>query len=88
MNEVRISTLKNSLMITVFLLFMIVIIDYINVQTRNIWSEKLISSPFLQLILAAFLGITPGCFGAFTVVSLYTHRTMNLGVLVTVMIAI
>jgi len=87
MNEVVISTLKNSMMITVFVLFMMVIIEYVNVQTRNIWSEKLIKSPFLQLILAAFLGITPGCLGAFTVVSLYTHRMMNMGALITVMIA-
>ncbi|NLV19980.1 MAG: arsenic efflux protein [Bacteroidetes bacterium] len=86
-NELIIFTLKNSLMITVFVLFMMVIIEYINVQTRNIWSEKLINSPFLQLILAALLGITPGCLGAFTVVSLYTHRMLNLGALVTVMIA-
>jgi hypothetical protein len=74
-------------MITVFVLFMMVIIEYVNVQTRNIWSEKLSKSTFLQLILAAFLGVTPGCLGAFTVVSLYTHRMMNLGSLVTVMIA-
>ncbi|MBN2631954.1 MAG: arsenic efflux protein [Bacteroidales bacterium] len=87
MTEIVIPTLSHSLMITVFVLFMMVIIEYINVQTRNIWTERLISSPFLQLILAAFLGIVPGCLGAFTVVSLYTHRMMNLGALVTAMIA-
>ncbi len=87
MKEVIISTLAHSLMITVFVLFMMVTIEYINVQTRNIWSEKLRSSLFLQLILAAFLGIIPGCLGAFTVVSLYTHRMMSLAALVTVMIA-
>lgn len=87
MNEVIISTLKHSLMITTFVLFMMVMIEYINIQTRNIWSKKLSSSLFLQLILAAFLGITPGCLGAFTVVSLYTHRMMNFGALITVMIA-
>jgi len=52
-------------MITVFVLFMMVIIEYINVQTRSIWSEKLIRSPFLQIIFAALLGITPGCPGVF-----------------------
>jgi hypothetical protein len=41
----------------------------------------------LQIIIAALLGITPGCMGEFTVVSLYTHRMMGLAGLVTVMIA-
>jgi len=74
-------------MITVFVLFMMVVIDYINVQTKNLWAEKMQKSPMLQIIIAALLGITPGCMGAFTVVSLYTHRIMGLAGLVTVMIA-
>jgi hypothetical protein len=72
MTEVFISTLKQTLMITAFVLFMMVVIEYINVQSRNVWAEKLQKSPFLQIIVAALLGITPGCMGAFTVVSLYT----------------
>jgi len=76
MTEVFISTLKQTLMITAFVLFMMVVIEYINVQSRNVWAEKLQKSPFLQIIVAALLGITPGCMGAFTVVSLYTHRMM------------
>ncbi|MBN1416110.1 MAG: arsenic efflux protein [Bacteroidales bacterium] len=87
MEEVFISTLKQSLMITVFVLFMMVVIEYINVQNKNIWAEKFKKSPLLQIITAALLGITPGCLGAFTVVSLYTHRMMGLAGLVTVMIA-
>ena len=87
MEEIFVSTLKQSLMITVFVLFMMVVIEYINVQSKNLWAEKLRQSPFLQIIIAALLGITPGCMGAFTVVSLYTHRMMGLAGLVTVMIA-
>jgi hypothetical protein len=87
MTEVFIATLKQTLMITAFVLFMMVVIEYINVQSRNIWAEKLQKSPFLQIIIAALLGITPGCMGAFTVVSLYTHRMMGLAGLVAVMIA-
>lgn len=41
----------------------------------------------MQIIIAAFLGITPGCMGAFTVVSLYTHRMMGFAGLIAVMIA-
>ena len=87
MTEVFIATLKQTLMITAFVLFMMVVIEYINVQSRNVWAEKLQKSPFLQIIVAALLGITPGCMGAFTVVSLYTHRMMGLAGLVAVMIA-
>jgi len=87
MAELILPTLKHTLMITAFVLFMMVVIEYINVQTRSIWAERMQHSPFMQIILAALLGITPGCLGAFTVVSLYTHRMMGLAGLVTVMIA-
>lgn len=87
MNDFFTSTLEQTLMITAFVLFMMVVIDYINVQSSNGWAEKLRHSPFLQVIIAALLGITPGCLGAFTVVSLYTHRMIGLAGLVTVMIA-
>lgn len=87
MAEIFVSTLKQTLMITAFVLFMMVVIEYVNVQTKNVWAGKLQKSPFLQIVIAAFLGITPGCLGAFTVVSLYTHRMMGLSGLVAVMIA-
>jgi len=87
MAEIFISTLKQTIMVTFFVLFMMVVIEYINVQSRNVWAEKLQKSPVLQIIIAALLGITPGCMGAFTVVSLYTHRMMGLAGLVAVMIA-
>lgn len=87
MAEIFIQTLKQSVMITVFVLFMMVVIEYINVQTKNIWADRLKQSPFLQIVSAALLGIIPGCMGAFTVVSLYTHRMMGFAGLVAVMIA-
>lgn len=74
-------------MITSFVMVMMLIIEYINVHTRGIWSEKLRHSKWSQLLLAAFLGITPGCLGAYTIVSLYTHNIVNFGALVAVMIA-
>ncbi|NLO01644.1 MAG: hypothetical protein GX126_04890 [Bacteroidales bacterium] len=56
-------------------------------QSRNIRAEKLQKSPFLQIIIAALLGITPGCMGAFTPVSLYTHRMMGLAAGVKIIVA-
>jgi hypothetical protein len=87
MQEVISSTLQHSLMITVFVMFMMIIIEYCNVQSKTVWAEKLRKSPLMQIIIAAFLGITPGCMGTFTIVSLYTHRMIGLAGLVTVMIA-
>ncbi len=87
MFELVVDTLKQTLMITAFVLFMMVVIEYVNVQTKNRWAAKMQQSPMLQIIIAALLGISPGCLGAFTVVSLYTHRMMGLAGLVTVMIA-
>ncbi|MBN2213618.1 MAG: arsenic efflux protein [Bacteroidales bacterium] len=87
MSELIISTLKQSLMITVFVLIMMVVIEYINIQSKNRWAENLQKSPLLQIFVAALLGIIPGCMGAFTVVSLYTHRMIGFAALVTAMIA-
>lgn len=85
--EMLIATFKHSLMITAFVLLMMVVIDYINVQSKNTWAEKLKHTPFLQIVIASLLGITPGCMGAFTIVSLYTHQMVGLAALVSVMIA-
>ena len=87
MIEIFVPTLKQALMITAFVLFMMVVIDYINVQSRSLWTKRLKQSPMLQIVVAAALGITPGCLGAFTVVSLYTHRMMGVAGLVAAMIA-
>jgi len=87
LEKLLITTLSQSVMITVFVLFMMVVIEYVNIQSKNIWSKKLRGSPMLQIITATILGITPGCLGSFTVVSLYTHKMMGLPALVAVMIA-
>ncbi|MEE8478733.1 MAG: putative manganese transporter, partial [Candidatus Neomarinimicrobiota bacterium] len=79
--------LKQSLMITGFVFVMMLVIEYINVQTNGIWQDKLSGNPWKQYIFAALLGIIPGCLGAFTVVALFSHRLVSFGAIVTVMIA-
>lgn len=76
-----------TIMITSFVLMMMLVIDYLNVQSRGIWNKKLQQKPFLQIFFAAILGIIPGCLGAFTVVSLFTHRVVSFAALVTAMIS-
>jgi hypothetical protein len=82
-----IEALKQALMITSFVFVMMLIIEYLNVQTKGDWQNSLKKSRWIQYILSAFLGATPGCLGAFTVVTLYTHYIVSFGALVTVMIA-
>ncbi len=66
---------------------MMLFIEYINVQTRGEWQKSLKKSRTGQYLLAASLGVLPGCLGAFSVVSLYSHRMVSFGALVAVMIA-
>lgn len=82
-----IGVLKHALMITSFVLIMMLLIEYINVQTRGSWQLALRRSRFGQYVLGAFLGVVPGCLGAFTAVSLYSHRALSFGALVAAMIA-
>jgi hypothetical protein len=82
-----IETFKHALMITSFVFVMMLIIEYLNVQTKGSWQNSLQKSRWMQYLLSAFLGATPGCLGAFTVVALYAHNIVSFGALVTVMIS-
>ena len=79
--------IKHSIMITSFVLMMMLFIEYINVQTEGTWQKSLKKNRLGQYILVASLGVMPGCLGAFTVVSLYSHKVVTFGALVAVMIA-
>lgn len=85
--EIIFEVLRHALMITGFVMLVMLIIEYLNVQTRGRWSKKLTASPWIQVFIAGLLGIIPGCLGTFTVVSFFSHRLMNFAALVTVMIA-
>ncbi|MGB9609622.1 MAG: putative manganese transporter, partial [Bryobacteraceae bacterium] len=78
---------KTALMITGFVLAMMLIIEYLNVLTAGEWQERLAGHIWGQYVLAAFLGVLPGCLGAFTAVAMYTHGVLTLGAVVTAMIA-
>lgn len=81
------SVLQHTLMITFFVLIVMLMIEYLTVQSRGKWSKPLGRSGYLQIMVAALLGLVPGCLGAFTAVSLYIHRTFNFAALLTAMIA-
>ncbi len=79
--------LLKSIMITGFVFIMMLIIEYINVQTKGIWQNSLSSNIWKQYFLAALLGAVPGCLGAFTTVALFSHRLISFGAVVAAMIA-
>ena len=78
---------KQTLLITFFVLSMMLIIEYLNVFTKGLWSKGLEKSKWKQVLLGAFLGVIPGCLGSYTAVSLYVHDIIGNGALVATMIA-
>ena len=76
-----------SIIITSFVFTMMLLVEYLNVITHGKWQHKLRKSKFGQIVLGVILGTVPGCLGAFTVVSLYSHGVVSFGALVATMIA-
>jgi hypothetical protein len=85
--EVFLEILKKTTLITTFVFAMMLLIEYINVQTHGEWQQKLKKSRTGQYLLSILLGATPGCLGAYTVVTLYAHNIVTFGALVGTMIA-
>ncbi len=77
----------HALMITSFVFIMMLLIEYVNVLTKGSWQDSLKNNRLGQYLLGGFLGAVPGCLGAFTVVSLYSHQVVSLGALIAAMIA-
>ncbi len=82
-----IEILQKALMVAAFVTVMMLLVEYVNVQTQGVLLNALAGSRISQYVLAAILGAVPGCLGAFVVVALYAHRRVTLGALVTAMIA-
>lgn len=76
-----------SIMISGFVFIMMVLIEYINVQSKGLWQKHLTGSKWKQYLISGVLGAIPGCLGAFVVVALYTHQLVSLGAVVATMIA-
>jgi hypothetical protein len=79
--------LLHTIMITGFVFIMMLVIEYINVQSKGLWQKNLTNKKWSQYIIAGVLGVIPGCLGAFTVVALFSHRLVSFGALVAAMIA-
>ena len=74
-------------MITGFVFIMMLLIEYINVQTKGMWRDVIAGNKWKQYIFAAIMGAIPGCLGAFTIVAMFSHRLISFGAIVATMIA-
>jgi len=85
--EIVLNILKESLMITSFVIIMMLLIEYFNIKTKGSWLKRLKTSETRQVFLGASLGLLPGCLGGYAVVSLYTHHVVGFGSLLAAFIA-
>jgi len=76
-----------SIMISGFVFIMMVLIEYINVQTKGVWQKYFTGNKWNQYLIAGLLGALPGCLGAFTTIALFSHKLISFGAVVTTMIA-
>ncbi len=82
--KVCVETLK----ITFLVFTMMVVVDLLNVWTKGRITRFLRNGPRIkQYMVASSIGALPGCFGAFTNVSLYVHGLITLGALTGAMAA-
>ncbi len=84
---VVIEVCEHTLVITAFVFVMMLAVEYLNVVTSGAWQNRLQTKGWGQHVLAAFLGATPGCLGAFTTVVMYEHGIITIGAVVAAMIA-
>jgi hypothetical protein len=87
MGHVLIDVFRNTLMITSFVVIIMLCIELLNVFTRGSWYKWIHRYKSLQVIIATFLGLIPGCFGGFAAVSLWTHGAISFGALVAALVA-
>ncbi|MBU1070690.1 putative manganese transporter [Myxococcota bacterium] len=81
-----IHSFQDALMITIFVISMMLILEFINVLSRGRWLHNLQMTLFGQNLLGALLGALPGCLGSYSVVSMYVHRVVKIGAVVATML--
>jgi hypothetical protein len=79
--------IEHAIMITGFVFVMMLVIEFVNVQTQVFGKKSFLQKGWNQYIFAGILGIIPGCLGAFSAVGLFSHGILSFGALVTTMIA-
>jgi hypothetical protein len=86
--ELVINILTESLKISLFVFVMMVAVDLLNLKVKGRLEAILKSGRrWKQYIIAAGLGVLPGCLGSFAGVSLYMHGVISFGALTGTMFA-
>lgn len=85
--DILFDTLRNAILITGMVTVMMLLIEYVNIQSQGRWFKRLRGSGTGQVLIGTMLGLVPGCVGGFAAVSLYTHGLFGLGALIAMMIA-
>lgn len=86
--EILLNVFKESIKVTLFVLAMMVAVDFINVKTKGKLESILqTGNKWKQYIVASLLGTAPGCLGSFAGVSLYIHGMISFGALTGLMLA-
>jgi hypothetical protein len=78
---------KHAIVISFFVFVMMLLVDFVDTVSQTRMAHLIRGGRWRQYTLAAFLGATPGCLGAFMNVSLYMHGMIGFGALVGGMIA-
>jgi len=81
------AVLADSLMITGFVFVMMLLVEYLQVLSTGLLGRWLQRGGFFRIAAVALVGTVPGCLGAFTDVTLYTHGMITFGTLTGAMIA-
>ena len=79
--------LRESISITLLVLLLMAVVESINISSSGHLFKKLHGKPVAEVALACLLGAIPGCAGGFVVVSLFTHRMLSFGALMSGMVA-
>ena len=79
--------LRNSVLITGLVIIMMLLLEFVNLNSHGKWFARLRQRSFGQVVLGAGLGLIPGCMGGFAAVSMYSHKLLSFGALIAMMIA-
>jgi len=79
--------LRDSVMITGFVFVMMLLVEVAQVLSAGVLGRWLRRGGVLRTAAVALVGSVPGCLGAFTNVTLYTHGMISFGALAGAMIA-
>lgn len=86
--EILLKVILESVKVTLFVLVMMIAVDFVNVKTKGKLESILqTGNKWKQYIVSSILGSAPGCLGSFAGVSLYIHGMISFGALAGLMIA-